>query len=249
MHLKGLLPGQVTPVVKMPGGYALLGKVLRGTESVGGAVSADATRLLAVSSQSSARTTTDASGYQEFMQAFRRSIMGSKWGQDLKQVCADRMDAGAWGVQALRDHCFRDRSTMDAEEMATVHQNIAGLLSASGKIDEALPEWEEAYRIAKTSSSEKLVRSLEETLGVSYLHRALASPSPRASRTPINNSALFPSHPGATEFKQEDVKKAIDHLTKALQYDTSNTEIQWLGEPGGYMTAGTYPQIPFRRTV
>jgi len=147
--LKGLLPGQVTSVVKMPGGYALV-KVLRGTESVE-AVSGDATRLLAVSSQSSARTTTDASGYQEFMQAFRRSIAGSKWGQDLKQVCADRLDAGAWGVQALREQ-LSGRTPLDAEETATVHQNIAGLLSASGKIDEALPEWEEAYRIAKTSS-------------------------------------------------------------------------------------------------
>jgi len=236
--LKGMLPGQVTPVVKMPGGFALV-KVLRGTETVE-AVSSDATRLIGVSSQSSARTTTDASGYQEFMQAFRHSISGSKWGQDLKQVCADRTDAGAWGVQALREQ-LNGRAPMDAEETATVHQNIAGLLSASGKIDEALPEWEEAYRIAKTSSSEKLVRSLEETLGVSYLHRVLATPSPRASRTPINTSSLFPSHPGATEFKQDDVKKALDHLGKALQYDTSNTEIQWLLNLA-YMTAGTYPQ-------
>ncbi len=236
--VKGLLPGQVTPVVKMPGGYALV-KVLRGNESVE-AENVDATRLIAVNSQSSARITTDASGYQEFMQAFRRSISGSKWGLDLKQVCADRTEAGAWGVAALRDQ-LRDQKSMDAEETATVHQAIAGLLSTSGKIDEALPEWEQAYRIAQTSSSKKLVQSMEETLGVSYLHRALASPSPRASRTPINTSALFPSHPGAVQVKPDDVKKAIDHLSKALEYDTSNTEIQWLLNLA-YMVAETYPK-------
>ncbi|MGH9646743.1 MAG: CRTAC1 family protein, partial [Bryobacteraceae bacterium] len=155
-------------------------------------------------------------------------------------VCADRTDAGSWGIQALRDQ-LRNQKSMDAEESATVHQAIAGLLFTSGKIDEALPEWEEAYGIAQTLSSKKLVQSMEETLGVSYLHRALASPSPPTSRTPISTSALFPSHPGAVQVKPEDVKKAIDHLGKALENDTSNTEIQWLLNLA-YMAAETYPK-------
>ena len=232
--LKGVGAGQLTGIVKVPAGYAIL-KRLRDaqTQEAGGA---DPARLLAVSSQASARLTLDTSGYRELMQVMY-SLTTPSWGRDLKQVCETRTQASAEGIDALRKQ-LAGGTARDPGEIATDHYTLGGLYSASGQLDRALDEWQEAYRIARTASLTKQADALEEALGVGYLHRA-STPDP-ADRLTINEGNLVPAHPGAMRMSKSDAEKAIRYLTAALQHDTSNTEVRWLLNLA-YMTAGTYP--------
>jgi hypothetical protein len=126
----------------------------------------------------------------------------------------------------------------DLADQVPVHGVLAGLLSATGKADEAIEEWEEAYRIAKSVSDLKRVQFLEPVLGVAYLHRA--SIAEGANSAPINESELVPTNPGAAIVKPGVIGKAIEHLTNALNHDISNTEVQW-DLNLAYMMAGKYP--------
>lgn len=233
--LKGVAPGQITEVVKLPSGYAIL-KRMRAPESAPKA--GDPARLLGVSSQPSARITVDASGYQELMQAMR-SLTTPTWGRDLKQVCETRKQASVEAIAAIQEDMAKPDEQRNRVLLATDHYTLAGLYSSSGQLDKALAEWEEASRVAKAASSAKQADALEEILGIGYLHRAM-TPDP-SDRTPLNTGNLIPSHPGASRVSQADTTKAIEHLTAALNKDPSNTEIQWLLNLA-YMTAGKYPE-------
>jgi hypothetical protein len=233
--LKGVGPGHITPIAKLPSGYAIL-KVLRDTQGVE-AIEADQTRQLPVDAQSSARLATDTSGYQELMQAMRNRIPNAKWGLDLKAVCETRRQAPMEALAALRAQ-VSNPGRMGPHDVAILHFDIGGLLSATGNMDGAMQEWEQAYALAKAASETELAAALEEALGTAYLRRA--SLPDRSKRPPVNQSWLFPSHPGAPQDKPSDVAKAIDHLTKSLAYDGSKTEIQWLLNLA-HMMNGTYP--------
>ena len=235
--LRGVAPGQLTAVAKMPTGYAIL-KRLRETDPDGGSSSNDRTRLLGLNAQVSARPTVETSGYSELMLTMRNSITPG-WGRDLKEVCETRKQAPLKGIAALQGQLSQPGAGRDLARTASIHTTLAGLLSSTGKIDNAIDEWEEAYRIAKSASLQKQVQSLEETLGAAYLHRA--SISGQASRAPINESELVPTHPGGPQVRPGDAEKAIEHLIKSLAYDTSNTEVQWLLNLA-YMMAQKYPE-------
>jgi tetratricopeptide (TPR) repeat protein len=233
--LKGIGPGHITSIVKLPSGYAIL-KVLKDTLGVE-ANEADPTRLLPVDAQSSARLTTDRSGYQELMQSIRNRIPNAKWGLDLKAVCATRQQAPLDAIAALREQ-LNKAGPKSSEDQSVIHFDIGELLSATGNIDGAIGEWEQAYLLAKSASAAELVEALEEVLGTGYLRRA--SLPDRSNHPPVNQSWLIPSHPGAPQAKPSDVAKAIEHLTKSLAYDRSKTEIQWLLNLA-HMMNGTYP--------
>ena len=223
--LRHVSPGQLTAIAKLPTGYAIL-KRLRSADNVN-AAGDDRARLLALSAQASARPTVEASGYSELMLTMRSRITPA-WGRDLQEVCATRTQSPLDGVAALREQLAKPATARNLAQMESIHYTLAGLYSSTGKLDNAIEEWEEAYRIAKSASLAKQVQSLEETLGAGYLHRA------------SSGRDTVPAHPAETPEKLADAGKAIEHLTKSLAYDTSNMEVQWLLNLA-YMMAGKYP--------
>ena len=242
--LRGLAPGQLTGVVRLPTGYAIL-KMLSQDESKPAPKVPDHTGTLAISAPLSVRLTPVTSGYGEFLQSIRRSIPADPtWSENLKATCDARTNAPANAVVAVRERLANLGGSMDPLELAYTRYTLALLLNSEGHSDEAIAEAEEAYQGAMASHSEKLAGhqeqlagSLEEAIGGAYLHRAMMAT--RVS-TPIDESRLFPSHPGAPHFNPADVQKAIEYLTKALRRDPSNLEIEYLLNLS-YMTQGTYP--------
>ena len=232
--LKGVAPGQLTGIAKLPSGYAIL-KVLKATQNLETADS-DPARLLAVSAQSSARPTVDGSGYTQLKRAILNSIPNENWFLDLKAVCATRQQGPADAIAALRDQ-LKNSPRRNPEDLAIIHFNLGELLSATGKLGEAIDEWEQAYRTGKPGDS-AYSQSLEEVLGNGYLRRA--SLPDQSKHPPVNQAWLMPSHPASPQTKPADLKKAIEHLTKSFAYDKTNTEVQWLLNLA-YMMAGTYP--------
>jgi tetratricopeptide (TPR) repeat protein len=232
--LKGVSPGQVSGIVKLPSGYAIL-KVLKETQNTNAADS-DPARLLAVQAQASVPRVLDSSGHKELLQSMWNSVFSDRWGTDLKAVCATRRQAPMDAIAALRAQ-LNTKIRKSTEELAVIHFDIGELFSATGDLDNAIEEWEQGYQLQAISGDD--VRPLEEALGAGYLRRA--SLPDGAERAPVNEAWLMPSHPGAPRTKQADVQKAIDHLTKYLDYDRGNAEARWVLNLA-YMMAGTYPE-------
>jgi hypothetical protein len=223
--LRGVGPGQLTAIAKLPNGYAILRR-LRSADNVD-AAGDDRARLLALSAQASARPTVEASGYSELMLTVRNRITPA-WGRDLKEVCATRTQSPLDGIAALQEQLTKPATARNLAQTESIHHTLGGLFSSTGKLDNAIDEWEGAYRIAKSASMAKQVQSLEETLGTGYLHRA------------TGGSEIFPMRPAASPQKTNDAENAIDHLNKSLAYDASNEEVRWLLNLA-YMMAGKYP--------
>jgi tetratricopeptide (TPR) repeat protein len=233
--LRGVGPGQLTGVVPIPTGYAILKRLI---EEPPGNV--DRERALDVSGPLSVRVTHDSSGYQEMLLAIRHAIPADDphWGADLKQVCEVREQAPRQAIAMLRERLQGQQRSLEAPDVQVYTQYTLGaLLSATGQIDGALREWEEAYGLATSSGLTKTVQTLEEVLAVGYLRRASLDTTPTG---PVSSSQLVPSHPGGTGTHAADVENAIQHLGNRLKTDPSDLESEWLLNLA-WMEAGKYP--------
>lgn len=238
--LRAVQPGQVTGIVKIQAGYAIL-KIAKEGPAASGAAE-DRTRALAVTGPPSVRLTPGVSGYTEFYDALQAGIPTGgdarrDWAMDLKGVCAARERAPVNAIAALRDRLAHDAAKMEPLRLAYTHYTLAELLSAQGDFENSIKEWEIVYRDALASSNSELAQHMEAVLGVGYLHRAS---SDYAIHGPIDEGRIFPGHPGAMHLRPGDVEKAIEYLTKALKREPANGELQWLLNVA-YMTQGSYP--------
>lgn len=242
--LSRLKPGEVSGVVKIPAGYAVV-KVLSAEE----ARARDEPlreRQLAVAALGSARLTQDTSGFAEFLQAIRNAKSGSgapftaseDAPMDLASVCKLRRQAPQEAVAALNNMLSTQAWRMDSFKLVTAKFTLAELWSAMGESDPSIQALEEIHRLAQTRSIEDTVHNAEEVLGVAYLHRATIVE--HASRAPIDGGLIFPLHPSPSEARPADAAKAIDYLSRSLKRNPSHTELQWLLNLA-YMVAGGYP--------
>jgi hypothetical protein len=239
--LQGVQPGQVSGIVRIPAGYAIL-KLLRHTETESNTDDPYARRLLAVSAPTNVRVTTDNSGYGEFFEAFRNLIptgpQARGWPLDLKGVCAAREQASLVGISGIKALLAHDGAGLSPNQRDHLLYALAGLFSSQGDLGGAIQELEAVYRGAVTASNTTLSTGLEDVLGTAYLHRA--SVGDHVSPSPIDETRIFPMHPGAMHSRPADTDQAIRYLSKGLKRDPSNTELQWLLNLA-YMIAGSYP--------
>ncbi len=239
--LRGVKPGEVTGVVQIPAGYAIL-KILKEPQRADSA--ADRDRVVA--EIKNVRLAPSDSGYGEFYDAIRNSLpVGSQlraWQTDLKSVCATREQAPREGIEAMQKLIANEGATMDPFRLGYSHYTLGQLWSSQRDFDSAIKEVEASYQLASSASNNPLAWHLEEVLGTNYLHRAaFADP---AVDPVINEALLFPAHPGTVHTKRADAEKAIDYLSRGLKRDPSNTELQWMVNLA-YMTADEYPtQVP-----
>jgi tetratricopeptide (TPR) repeat protein len=240
--VRDLKPGQFSEFVKVPAGYAIL-KLLKGQQSSSpqseaqSAVSAKS-GMAAVNSSAGWRPTYDTSGYNAFLSEVLRNSQGNpSFGLDLQETCMVRQQAPRAALERLQTGLASLDPGWDPGELAGARHRL-GLLDASqGRIDEAIEQWEQVYRISGGDSA-NVGQSMEEVLGSAYLHRTqVADPD---SRVPIDENWLIPSHPGGPRQRSEDVRKAISYFTAALRREPSNLELKWLLNVA-YMTAGTWP--------
>ncbi len=229
--LDGLEPGQVSAIVRIPAGYAI---VRRAREDQNDA--AEPQRMLAVSGPLSSPLTHDTSGYQELLAAIRQFTPADpNWGMDLEQVCEVRREAPARGIQAIRAYLTAKGAAMDPNDREAFVSTLAGLFSSTGDIDNALVQWEDAYRLAASSGRPDTVKPLEETLAVGYLHRFLQS-----DRQIATQRQIIPRSMEAVGGEPGDIENAVTHLLRALRDDPANLELRWLLNLS-YMVGGGYP--------
>lgn len=236
--LHGVGPDQITNIVKVPGGYALL-KVLPASEgTVGQGMGAN--RDLPLSGKSSIKYPVDVAGQVLADLAFQKYPKPSGWEQNLKAICEIRQKSLSLLEDRIKTRVHSPEpagSTPDNPvDLIQARYALAQVEAYQGKMDEAVSEWEAAYKIA-VASVPAGVAQLDAVLGVAYLHKSEMDND--VYRHPADK-CVFPPRPGMKYDNVADSGKAVEHFLNYLSQKPDDVQTKWLLNLA-YMTMGKYP--------
>ena len=245
--LRGLVPGQVSPVVKIPSGYAIL-QVF--AEDPPAAInSADPNQYLPLSGRGSVRYSPDIGGAPEADAALQAFAKSPGWEQDLRQICATRQKSLAGTVERLNGWLHPASSNgaaspppADPQEL----QYVLGQLEAyQGHMDAVIKTWEETYKSGLADQPDAALQ-LEEGLGAVYLHK---SEMENGAYTSSGDACNFPPPRPAAYQNSASSEAAIAYFTKFLEKKPEDLEVRWLLNVA-YATLGKYPDgVPARYLI
>jgi len=235
--VSGLRPGQVSAVIKLPTGLAIL-KVLAKSE-VEGLEEAEQTLQQAVTASSTLRYAFDVSGLFEAESALMQVPKPDNSGQDLQMLCTARRRSLSAAVEGTASYLkavaagATDRSPYDEMSMRIA---LGQLFAYGGEMDQALREWEAVYQTAPASLPQS-GPYLDELLGIGLLHQSEMEND--AYRKP-GDRCLFPPRTSTAYSQPADSEKAIEHFLKYLEQKPDDLEVKWLLNMA-YVTLGKYP--------
>lgn len=245
--LRGVPPGQLSKIVRIPSGYAVL-KVLTDTETADLA-NASRARQAAIRAAGSIRLAPIVGGQDEAMSLLFQRAHPESWGQDLQGVCDAYRQSPLDLMKQLdvlvdpanKQSPLHDKSTRPTDVME-VYMTRGQLYAYQGDMAKAVAEWEIAYRIA-VSEVPRGIPLMEEVLGVGYLHKSEMDND--VYRHP-GDRCIFPIRPDLHYGQTTASAKAIEYFTKYLERTPDDLEVKWLLNLV-YMTLGKYPSgVPQR---
>ena len=236
--LKGVAPGQLSPITRIPWGYAIL-KVIPESEA-GKTENAPRARLDAMSAYGSVLYSLSVSGLLEAEEALLRFPKVSGWQRDPILTCQMRTQSLAAATERLEKFLApANREKLEQQkplDLTQEHFALAELYCYAGNMDAAIEQYEEAYRIA-SKKVPRAVPQIEFALGVASLHRS--EMVNEVYRAP-GEKCLFPMRPGNAYRKTADSQKAIEYFSKYLEEKPQALDARWLLNLS-YATLGEYP--------
>jgi len=235
--LVGIAPGQLSPVVQIPTGFAIL-KVVDDTDPANRSMNAATPATLAT--EASVKYVIDVSGLLEAEAVLQAFPKPADWNQDPQTICQMRRKSLASSQASLENSLSPERQRAGASrspfDLMQVHFALAQLHAYDGRMDRALAQYQLAYETARSGVPAAILR-MEEALGVAHLHKAgMDNDSHRAP----GDICLFPLRPGGSFAKTGDSKRAIEHFQRFLKQKPDDLEVRWLLNLA-YMTIGRYP--------
>ena len=243
-----LRPGQVSQVVKIPTGYAILQLVPEKTSPSTWPTKDEPTSqptmsspgTLSVTGRAVVRQVPETSGLIEVEAAFRAMPKPDRWNYDVSTICSLHQDAISH-LQNYVETLLASPTSASAGPSDQLQKHYAAALVASyqGRMDDAIKYWEACYRIAQTDLPER-VPLIEEVLGDVHLHKAemdnsvYSAPSDRCIFPPLSNET-YPRYK-----ETQDVEKAIAYFSKYLSQKPDDLEVKWILNLA-YMALGEYP--------
>jgi len=239
--LHDLRPGELSRIVKLPSGYAILKIVAEpGSASVD---SAERARQTALAAPGSVQYGPDVDGVQEAWSAIAAIHKPDGWDQDLQAICEVHSRSYStivdWIGRMLDPADQRPKPQFgDAAPLDRIQMRIArGQLHAyKGEMAKAIEQWETAYRMA-SSDAPQMLPTLEESLGILRLHAAEMEND--VYRNP-GDRCLFPMSPAMRYRETANSEKAVQHFLKFLALQPDSIEVKWLLNVAE-MTLGAYP--------
>jgi tetratricopeptide (TPR) repeat protein len=234
--LVGVGPGQLSPVVQIPTGFAIL-KVVDDTDPANRSMNAAASTL---ATEASVKYVIDVSGLLEAEAVLQAFPKPPDWNQDPQTICQMRRQSLASSQASLEGSLSSGRQGARASrspfDLMQAHFALAQLHAYDGRMDRALEHYQHAYETARSGVSAAILR-MEEALGVAHLHKAgMENDTHRAP----GELCLFPLRPGQSFAKTNDSKRAIEHFQRFLKQKPEDLEVRWLLNLA-YMTIGRYP--------
>jgi tetratricopeptide (TPR) repeat protein len=240
--LKGIGAGQITNIVRVPSGYAILKMVAPGDEAA--VQNTSPARILPSAATGAIRYAPNVGGKGEADLAFRNFAKPEGWSQDLPMLCRIRQQSMASVIEQVRkslDPANPEGVSHDRPlDVIQMRYALANLYAYQGEMDKAIEEWQAAYQIA-TSQLNGAMPELEEVLGTAYLHKSemdndvYRRPGDRCifPQRSSQSSKLSYAKPAASE-------KAIEYLLKYLARNPDALDVKWLLNLA-FMTLGKYP--------
>jgi FG-GAP-like repeat/PPIC-type PPIASE domain/ASPIC and UnbV len=233
--LKGLGPGQITGVIKVPTGFAIL-KVLPANDA-GGDKNSNPARIQPLVASGTVRYAPNVGGKNEADLAFRSLSKPEGWSQDLAGLCSIRRKSLSDMIGNLEKNTVPQnaRGTSPLDQIETIY-GLANLYSYQGSMDKAVTQWEFAYQIA-TNELPGAMPELEEVLGIAYLHK---SEMENGVYQHPDDRCIFPPRSSVRFPQAADSMKAVAYLTKYLDRKPDALDVRWLLNLA-YVTLGGYP--------
>ena len=244
--LRGLQPGQLSKIVRIPSGYAVL-KVPAETETAD-IENTDRARQAAILAQGSVRYDLQVAGLAEAQSALLQLPRADDWGQDLHEVCEGHRQSLSTTMKQLdvlvdpanKQSPLRDKNAKPLDVMQ-VYVAKGQLHAYRGEMAKAIEQFEIAYRIA-LSEVPAAARQMEEMLGVACLHKSEMDND--VYRNP-GDRCLFPMRPDLRYAQTASSEKAIQYFLKYLDRKpgraaSEDLQVKWLLNLA-YMTLGKYP--------
>jgi tetratricopeptide (TPR) repeat protein len=241
--LKEMHPGQTTAVIAVPSGYVIL-KLLSETQpSVAQGMGPGQTRDLALSAQGAVRYPADVAGQVLADMLFQKSSKRADWEQDLPGICEIRKRSLGEGIARLQE-LFKPANkprleTMKPFDAVQSHYALAQLQAYQGNMEQAVEQWEAAYKIAAAEIPAGIPQ-LTEVLGVAYLHK---SEMKNNVYSHPGDWCLFPPRFARPYPMVDDSEKAIEYFLRYLAIKPERPDrlqVKWLLNLA-YMTIGKYP--------
>ncbi len=245
--LRGVQPGQLSKIVKIPSGYAVL-KVLAETETADIEI-ADRARQAAIRAEGSVRYDLLVDGLAEAQAALVQLPRADDWGQDLHAVCEGHRQSWSTMMTRLDElvdpankesplHGWNEKNDKNVKPLDVMQVYVAkGQLHAyQGEMAKAIEQFEIAYRIA-LSDVPAAAPQMEEMLGVACLHKSEMDND--VYRNP-GDRCLFPMRADLHYAQTASAAKAIQYFTKYLERKPDDFEVKWFLNLT-YMYMGNYP--------
>ncbi len=237
--LKGIVPGQITGIVRVPSGYAIL-KVLPPGDA-DALQNTSPARILPSAATGAIRYAPNVGGKGEADLAFRNFPKKPEgWSQDLHAMCQIRKESLASAIDTVKEALDPANpngvSRSRPLDIIQMHYALANMCAFQGQMDQAIEEWQTAYQIAMSQLA-TAAPELEETLGIAYLHKSEMDND--IYRHP-GEQCIFPPRSNHSFAKPAASEKAIEYLLKYLQRKPDALDAKWLLNLA-YMTLGKYP--------
>jgi len=245
--LSGVGPGQLTTIVRIPAGFAFFR--VENDEDTLIRTPTHPAGIPGLAATGSVKYVIDVGGLPEAEAVLREYPKAAAWNQSPRTICLARRESLESARQPFDDffspRMEAIRNSRPPFDVLNAHLGLAQLLAYPGDMDRALPHYEEAYRLAR-SSVPAAAAPMEETLGVAYLHKAEMDNG--VYRSP-GELCLIPTRAGLAFPKTDDVEKAIEHFVHYLEMRPDDLEVRWLLNLA-LMAAGKYPGgVPARYLI
>jgi tetratricopeptide (TPR) repeat protein len=235
--LNGRTVGQLTDVVRLPSGFAIL-KVLAHAPAL---EDLNRNRIASLLSTGVIQSGAVVGGYPEALAALRDFPKPEGWPQDMRQVCEIRTNTAMNAKFALRDavkSTLGNQTTTEQQVLLIQGASaLAQLYAFSGEMPESIDAWKTAIKLAETADH-KYMPNLLESIGATYLHWSEMENGIYSGSRDLD---IFPPlDPHASYEKKDESKQAIEYFLKFLALKPDNLEVRWLLNLA-YATLGEYP--------
>lgn len=238
----GLSAGQISSIVQIPIGFAIL-KVEAESSS---ARNSDASKSgnAALDSAGSVKYALSLGGFNEAETSLNEFIKPPDWNRDPRKICEMRKQSFVEAKESLEalfsPENRKIRDELNPGQLINARYSFGEVYSYEGDMTNAIAQYENAYRIA-LDKDPPAEQTMNESLGVAYLHKSEMENG--LYRKP-GDRCLLPMNTQNAYTNKEDSKKAISYFLKFLERKPDDLEVRWLLNVA-YMTIGGYPdQVP-----